>query len=152
MIKFIYKENHRKWCEIWGGESPSYAGLEKCIVIWKITMALNFTEGKDRADKCYNFCVASIKFSNPKHLKMLKVFFNFYRWITGPLIWFSIIAVFALIIYGIFLVSVCLIVPRTCIRICACLYVNLIQWFNINYGSKIFLQVVPLFSEFCWGK
>lgn len=84
VIKFIYKENHRKWCEIWGGESPSYAGLEKCIVIWKITMALNFTEGKDRADKCYNFCVASIKFSNPKHLKMLKVFFLFLQMDNRP--------------------------------------------------------------------
>ena len=40
-------------------------------------MALNFTKGKDRADKCYNFCVASIKFSNLKYLKMLKVFFIF---------------------------------------------------------------------------
>ena len=77
VIKFIYKENHRKWCEIRGGESPSYAGLEKCIVIWKITMALNFTEGKDRTDKCYNFCVESIKFSNLNYLKMLKVFFIF---------------------------------------------------------------------------
>lgn len=111
-------------------------------------MALNFTEGKDRADKCYNFCVASIKFSNPKHLKMLKVFFNFYRWITGPLIWFSIIAVFALIIYGIFLVSVCLIVPRTCIHICACLYVNLIQWFNIIMDPRYFCRLCHSFLSF----